>query len=89
MLNSSSKAVVVTEQGSAIKTRAANVRRIADSLRVPRSPDGSATSKSEWRDLLRWCLPGRSLMETKKAEYFRRADFDQWRLSEGVLGAGT
>ena len=35
MLNSSSEAVVLTEQGSAIKTHAANIRR------VPWSPDGS------------------------------------------------
>ena len=52
MLNSSSEAVAVTEQGLAIKTRAANVRRIPGSERwdadrtlgmraVPWSPDGS------------------------------------------------
>ena len=52
MLNSSSEAVVVTEQVTAIKTRAANVRRIHESERrdadrklrmraVPWSPDGS------------------------------------------------
>ena len=52
MLNSSSEAVVVTEQGTAIKTRVANVRRIPvskgwDAGRklgrrvVPWSPDGS------------------------------------------------
>ena len=52
MLNSSSEAVVVTEQGLAIKTRSANVRRIPESERwdadrilgmraVPWSPDGS------------------------------------------------
>ena len=52
MLSSSSEAVVVTEQGWAIKTRAANVRRITESERwdadrtlgiraVPWSPDGS------------------------------------------------
>ena len=52
ILNSSSEAVVVTEQGSAIKTRAANVRRIHqperwDAVRmlgmraVPWSPDSS------------------------------------------------
>ena len=55
MLNSSSEAVVVTEQGLAIKTRAANVRRIPDSKgrdadrilgirAVPWSPDGSDTA---------------------------------------------
>ena len=55
MLNSSSEAVVVTEQGSAIKTRAANVRIIPESERwdadrilgmraVPWSPDGSDTA---------------------------------------------
>ena len=52
MLNSSCEAVVVTEQGSAIKTRAANVRKNPESERwdadrifgmraVPWSPDGS------------------------------------------------
>ena len=52
MLNSSSEAVVVTEQGPAIKTRSANIRGIAESERcdadrilgiraVPWSPDGS------------------------------------------------
>ena len=52
MLTSSSEAVVVTEQGSAIKTRAANVRRVLESERwdadrilairaVPRTPVGS------------------------------------------------
>ena len=55
MVNSSSEAVVVTERGSAIKTRAANVRRILGSERwdtdrilgvraVPWSPDGSDNS---------------------------------------------
>ena len=52
MLNSSSEEVVVTEQGMAIKTRSANIRRIPESERwdadrileiraVPWSPDGS------------------------------------------------
>ena len=52
MLNSSSEAVVVTEQGVAIKTRSANIRRTPESERwdadkilgiraVPWSPDGS------------------------------------------------
>ena len=52
VLSSSTEAVVVTEQGSAIKTRAANVRRFFGSERwdadrllgmraVPWSPDGS------------------------------------------------
>ena len=52
MLNSSSEAVVVTEQGTAIKTRSANIGRIPESERwdadktlgiraVPWSPDGS------------------------------------------------
>ena len=52
MLNSSSEAVVVTEQGTAIKTRTANIRRILESERwdadgilgiraLPWSPDGS------------------------------------------------
>ena len=50
MLNSSSEAVVVTEQGTAMKTRSANIRRISESERwdadrilgiraVPWSPD--------------------------------------------------
>ena len=33
MLNSSLEAVVVTEQGLAVKTRAANIRRIVESER--------------------------------------------------------
>ena len=52
MLNSSSEALVVTEHGTAIKTRSANIRRIPDSERWdadrilgmragPWSPDGS------------------------------------------------
>ena len=52
MLNSSSEAVLVTEQGMAIKTRSANIRRIPESeswdadrilgiRAVPWSPDGS------------------------------------------------
>ena len=52
MLNSSSEAVVVTEQGMAIKTKSANIRRVPESERwdadrilgmrtVPWSPDGS------------------------------------------------
>ena len=52
MLNSSSEAVVVTEQGTAIKTRWVNIKRIPESERwdsdrilgiraVPWSPDGS------------------------------------------------
>ena len=70
MLNSSSEVVVVTEQGLAIKTRSANIRRVPESER-----DGTltayskcgpllghqmavtvrSTSKLEWRDPLRWC----------------------------------
>ena len=69
MLKSSSEAVVVTVQGPAIKTRAANVRIIPD-------PDATRTEysecelfrglwmavtmhstvKSEWRGPRRWCL---------------------------------
>ena len=52
MLNSSSEAVVVTEQGLTIKTRSANIRRAPESERgdadsvlqmraAPWSPDGS------------------------------------------------
>ena len=55
MLNSSSEAVVVTEQGLPVKARAANVRRIPESERwdadrilgmraVPWSPEGSDTA---------------------------------------------
>ena len=55
MLNSSSEAVVVTEQGLAIKTRSANIRRVPESERwgadrilemraTPWSPDGSGNA---------------------------------------------
>ena len=70
MLNSSSESVVVTEQGSAIEIRAANVRGFPsrkDGMRIKHSEcDWSrglqravttrSTSKSEWRDPLRWCF---------------------------------
>ena len=69
MLNSSSEAVVVTEQGLAINTRSANIRRVPESERwdagrilemraTPWSPDGSDNAfdiQVEWRDPLRWC----------------------------------
>ena len=69
MPNSSSEAVVVTEQDLAIKTRAANVRIIPESegwdadrmlgmQSVPCSSDGSdnAFAHSGWRDPLRLCF---------------------------------
>ena len=60
---------IVTEQGSAIKTRAANVRRIIESercdadgilgMRAVRGPQTPVTTRSTfklaWRDTLRWC----------------------------------
>ena len=103
MLNSSSEAVVVTEQGLAIKTRSANIRRVPESERwdagrilgmraTPWSPDGSDNafdiqvgmerpSEMVPRD------PGEVLMENKVARtHHRRADFEQWGLSEGCRG---
>ena len=70
MLNSSSEAVVVTEQELAIKTRSAYVRRIPESERRDadrtlgmRAVPGLQTAvtmhsifKSEWRGPWRWCL---------------------------------
>ena len=45
-----------------------------------------STSKSEWRGTRRWCLASQ-LMENKVATtYLRRADFEQWGLSEGRPG---
>ena len=84
MLNSSSEAVVVTEQGMAMKTRSANIRRIPESERwdvdrilgiraVPWSPDGSDNASD--------IQVGRT--------YLRRTDFQQWGLSEGCLGCWT
>ena len=103
MLNSSSEAVAVTEQGLAIKTRSANIRRAPESERwdadsmlqmraAPWSPDGSDNAfdiqvgmgrpaEMVPRDL------GEVLMENKVARtYLRRADFEQWGLSEGCPG---
>ena len=94
MLNSSSEAVV-TEQGLAIKTRSANIRRVPESERwdadsilqvraTPWSPDGSDNAfdiEVEPR------APGEVLMENKVARTcLRRADFEQWGLSEGCPG---
>ena len=84
MLNSSSEAVVVTEQGLAIKTCAANVRRIPESERWDAD-----------RMLGMWAVPWFPdprdvLMENKVARtYLRKVDFEQWDLSEGCPGAGT
>ena len=103
MLNSSSEAVVVTEQGSAIKTRAANVRRILEWERcyadrklgmraAPWSPDGSDNAFDIQVGMERPAEmvprpPTEHLMEDQVAEtYLRRADFDQWGLSEGCPG---
>ena len=97
MLNSSSEAVVVTEQGLAIKTRSANIRRVPEPERcdggrilemraTPWSPDGSdnvfrhPSRNGETR--------GNGALETQEVArtYFRRADFEQWGLSEGCPG---
>ena len=103
MLNSSSETVVVTEQGLAIKTRSANVRRIPESERwdadrilgiraVPWSPDGSDNAFDIQVGVERPTEmmpqdPGEVLMEKKVARtQLRRADFEQWGLSEGCLG---
>ena len=100
MRNSSSEAVVVTEQGTAIKTRSANIRRIPESERwdadrilgiraFPWSPDGSYNAFDIRVGLERLAEmvprdPGEVLMENKMARtYHRRADFEQWGLSEG------
>ena len=58
MLNSSSEAVVVTEQGTAIKTRAVNVRRIPESERrgLRMEVTMHSTFKSEWRGPLRFAV---------------------------------
>ena len=99
MLNSSSEAVVVTEQGTAIKTRTANIRRIPQSERwdadiraLPWSPDGSDNALDIQVGMERPAemvprLPGDVLMENRVARtYLRRADFEQWGLSEGCSG---
>ena len=103
ILNSSSEAVVLTEQGTAIKTRSANVRRIRESERldagrilgmraVPWSPGGSDNAFDIQVGMERPSKvvprsPGEVLMENKVARtYFRRADFEQWGLSEGCPG---
>ena len=51
LLNSSSEAVVVTEQGLAVKTRAANVRRIPESEmgRGPNTRNASCRVVSRWQ----------------------------------------
>ena len=46
MLNSSSEAVVVTEQGMAITTRSANIRRIPESERWDADKNTWNTSRS-------------------------------------------
>ena len=94
--------MVVTEQGLAIKTRSANIRRVPESERwdasrnsrgepllVPDSSDNAfdiqvgeeRPAEMVHRD------PGEVLMENKVARtYHRRADFEQWGLSEGCPG---
>ena len=88
MLNSSSEAVVVTEQGMAIKTRSANVRRIPESERwdadkilgiraVPWSPDGSDNAFDIQVGMERPAemgprVPGEVLMEHKVARTYLR-----------------
>ena len=60
MLNSSSDAVIVTEQGSAIKTRSANISINPESglgMRAVRlAVTMHSTFKSEWRGPRRWCV---------------------------------
>ena len=88
MLDSSSEAVVVTEQGMAINTRSANIRRIFESERWG-ADRILGTYKSEWRDARKMVPrdPGEVLMENKVARTnLRRADFEQWGLSEGCPG---
>ena len=99
MLNSSSEAVVATEQGSAIKTRAANVRKIrwdADRIlgmpAVPWSLDGSDIALDIQVGLERpaemvFRRSGEVLMENTVAwTYLRRTDLDPWGLSAGCPG---
>ena len=103
MLNSSSEAVVVSEQGLAIKTRSANIRRVPESKRwdadsilqmraTPWSPEGSDNAFDIQVGMERPAemVPrdsGEVLMESKVARtYLRRADFEQWGLSEGCPG---
>ena len=90
----------MTEQGLAIKTRSANIRRVpelerwdADSVLQMRatswSPDGSDNAFDVQVGMERPAEivprdPGEVLMEIKVARtYLRRADFEQWGLSEG------
>ena len=103
MLNSSSEAVVVTEQGLAIKTRSANIRRVPESERwnvgrilemraTPWPPEGRDNDFDIQVGMERPAEmvprdPGEVLMENKAARtYLRRADFEQWGLSEGCPG---
>ena len=88
MLNSSSEAVVVTEQGMAIKTLSANIRRIPESERwdadrklgiraVPWSPDGSDNAFDIQVGMERPAEmvprdPGEVLMENKVARTYLR-----------------
>ena len=103
VLNSSSEAVVVTEQGLVSKTCAANVWRKPESERwdadrmlgmraVPWCPDGSDTALDIQVGMERPAemvprSPGKVLMENEVTRtYLRRADFEQWGLSEGCPG---
>ena len=100
MLDASSEAVVVIEQGSAIKTRSANIRKIHESERwevnrilgiraVPWSVDGSDNGFDIQVGMERPAemvprSPGEVLTENGVTKtYLRRADIEQWGLSEG------
>ena len=97
ILNLSSEGVVVTEQGSAIKTRAANVKRVPVSERwdadrilgiraVPWNAFDFQVGMERPAEMVPRS-PGEVLMENNVARtYLRRADFDQWCLSEGCSG---
>ena len=88
MLNSSSEAVVVTEQGTAIKTCSANIRRILESERwdadrilgiraVPWAFDIQVGMERSAEMVLR--DPGEVLIENRVARtYLRIADSEQW-----------
>ena len=103
MLKSSSEAVVVTEQGLAIKTRAANIRRMPESERwdadrrlgmraVPWSPDGSDNAFHIQVGMERPAemvprSPGEVLMENKVAKDLSSQSRLRTSLSEGCPGS--
>ena len=84
MLNQQ-QAVVVTEQLSAIKTRAANVRKVPESERwdAERVPFDIQVGRERPAEMVPRSQ-GDVLTENKTA----RADFDLWGLSEGCSGGG-